>query len=336
MAAETMHPVLVDCRQDPWGIVVVHCAARAKVPQNSLPQVRSPVAMATATTMGGSWVAGGRGPGSRWRGCRDCRRGRRHHAIRSEGVDEGRMDDDTTAVPFVRQHRDGGGRRCGCCCGRRCCFRGDVSVSPVDDLPLPPCHRRCQLWTRCAKTACVVMTSTTTAMDRQSSRWSCWGGCASRRGGGRGSGDGSCSICGGGCTTRVILLRPRGHRQGRSRRPDNDTQTGWSPLLAGGARSTPCGQSRSSSGVGRRRRSRRRRRAWATAAAVPNSTSCTSPNGSADAVAEEEEEEEEEAAILLASDANETRMGRACGSTVHFGRGLMGVFSQQGFSPSLT
>jgi hypothetical protein len=59
-----------------------------------------------------------------------------------------------------------------------------------------------------------------------------------------------------------------------------------------------------------------------------------SPDGLADAAAAEEEEEEE-AGILLASDANETRMGRARGSTVHFGRGLMGVFSHQGFSPSL-
>ena len=51
------------------------------------------------------------------------------------------------------------------------------------------------------------------------------------------------------------------------------------------------------------------------------------PDGLADAVAEEEEEEEEEeeVAILLASDANETRMGRACG----------GGFGQRGFSPSL-
>jgi hypothetical protein len=62
-----------------------------------------------------------------------------------------------------------------------------------------------------------------------------------------------------------------------------------------------------------------------------------SPDGLADAAAAaaEEEEEEEEEAILLASDANETRMGRACGSTIHFGRGLMGFFSQRGFSPSL-
>ncbi len=58
------------------------------------------------------------------------------------------------------------------------------------------------------------------------------------------------------------------------------------------------------------------------------------PDGSADAAAAEEEEEEA-AAILLKSDANEIRMGRARGSTVHFGRGLMGVFSQRGFSPSL-
>ncbi len=68
---------------------------------------------------------------------------------------------------------------------------------------------------------------------------------------------------------------------------------------------------------------------------MPNSTSCSSPNGLADAVAEEKEEEEEEARILLASDANETRMGRARGSTVHFGRGLMVLFSRQGFSPLL-
>ena len=60
-----------------------------------------------------------------------------------------------------------------------------------------------------------------------------------------------------------------------------------------------------------------------------------SPDGSADA-AGVEEEEEAEAAILLASDANETRMGRARGSTVHFGRGLMVLFSRRGFSPSLT
>jgi len=58
-----------------------------------------------------------------------------------------------------------------------------------------------------------------------------------------------------------------------------------------------------------------------------------SPNGSADAVTTAQEEEE--AAILLASDANETRMGRARGSTVHFGRGLMVLFSRRGFSPSL-
>ena len=61
-----------------------------------------------------------------------------------------------------------------------------------------------------------------------------------------------------------------------------------------------------------------------------------SPDGSADAAAAVEEEEEEEAGILLASDANETRMGRARGSTVHFGRGLMVLFSRRGFSPSLT
>ncbi len=60
-----------------------------------------------------------------------------------------------------------------------------------------------------------------------------------------------------------------------------------------------------------------------------------SPDGSADAAAAAEKEEEEEATILLASDANETRMGRACGSTVHFGRGLMGLFSLRGFSPLL-
>ena len=51
-----------------------------------------------------------------------------------------------------------------------------------------------------------------------------------------------------------------------------------------------------------------------------------SPNGLADAVTAAQEEEE--AAILLASNANKTRMGRARGSTVHFGRGLI-------FSPSL-
>ena len=56
-----------------------------------------------------------------------------------------------------------------------------------------------------------------------------------------------------------------------------------------------------------------------------------SPDGLADAAAAEEEEEEE-AGILLASDANETRMGRARGSTVHFGRGLMGFFSRRGLS----
>ena len=56
------------------------------------------------------------------------------------------------------------------------------------------------------------------------------------------------------------------------------------------------------------------------------------PDGLADAAAAEEEEE---AATLLASDANETRMGRARGSTVHFGRGLMVLFSRQGFSPLL-
>ncbi len=58
------------------------------------------------------------------------------------------------------------------------------------------------------------------------------------------------------------------------------------------------------------------------------------PNGLADA-AVVAAEEEEEVVILLASDTNETRMGRARGSTVHFGRGLMEVFSQRGFSPSL-
>ena len=59
---------------------------------------------------------------------------------RSEGVDEGRMDDDATVVPLVRQRRDGGGQRCGCRRGRRRRFRGDVSVGPVGDLPppLPP------------------------------------------------------------------------------------------------------------------------------------------------------------------------------------------------------
>ena len=60
-----------------------------------------------------------------------------------------------------------------------------------------------------------------------------------------------------------------------------------------------------------------------------------SPDGLADAAAAAAEEEEEEATILLASNANETRMGRACGSTVHFGRGLMVLFSRRGFSPSL-
>ncbi len=51
-------------------------------------------------------------------------------------------------------------------------------------------------------------------------------------------------------------------------------------------------------------------------------------DGSVDAAAvEEEEEEEEEVVILLRSDANETRMGRAHGSIVHFGRGLMVFFS---------
>ena len=40
------------------------------------------------------------------------------------------------------------------------------------------------------------------------------------------------------------------------------------------------------------------------------------PNGSADTTAVEEEKE---AAILLASDANETGIGKACGFTVHFG-----------------
>ncbi len=61
-----------------------------------------------------------------------------------------------------------------------------------------------------------------------------------------------------------------------------------------------------------------------------------SPDGSADsAAAAAAEEEEEEVVILLASNTNETRMGRARGSTVHFGRGLMGLFSQRGFSPSL-
>ncbi len=59
-----------------------------------------------------------------------------------------------------------------------------------------------------------------------------------------------------------------------------------------------------------------------------------SPDGSVDAGAAEKEEEEE-VAILLASNANETRMGRDRGSTVHFGRGLMGFFSRRGFSPSL-
>ncbi len=53
-----------------------------------------------------------------------------------------------------------------------------------------------------------------------------------------------------------------------------------------------------------------------------------SPDGSVDAAAAgEEEEEEEESAILLVSNADETRMGSARGSTVHFGRGLMVLFS---------
>jgi hypothetical protein len=58
-----------------------------------------------------------------------------------------------------------------------------------------------------------------------------------------------------------------------------------------------------------------------------------SPNGLADAVTAAQEEEE--AAILLASNANKTRMGRARGATVHFGREIMGVLSRRGFSPSL-
>ena len=56
-----------------------------------------------------------------------------------------------------------------------------------------------------------------------------------------------------------------------------------------------------------------------------------SPNGSADAVAAEEEEK---AAILLAK-AKDAGMGRAPGSIVHFGGGLMGFFSWRGFSPLL-
>jgi hypothetical protein len=52
-------------------------------------------------------------------------------------------------------------------------------------------------------------------------------------------------------------------------------------------------------------------------------------DGSADTAAVEEEEEE--AAILLVSNANETRMGRACGSTVRFGRGLMGFLVDEAF-----
>ncbi len=56
-----------------------------------------------------------------------------------------------------------------------------------------------------------------------------------------------------------------------------------------------------------------------------------SPDGSVDAAAAAEEEEEKEAAILLVSDTNETRMGRACGSTVHFGRGLMVFLVDEAF-----
>ena len=58
------------------------------------------------------------------------------------------------------------------------------------------------------------------------------------------------------------------------------------------------------------------------------------PDGLVDAAAAEEEDGEA-AAILLASNANETRMGRVRGSTAHFGRGLTGFFSGRGFSPSL-
>jgi hypothetical protein len=57
-AAATMRPVPVDRCRDPWGIIVVHCTARAKAPRNSLPWgggriVGLPVATATATATGG-------------------------------------------------------------------------------------------------------------------------------------------------------------------------------------------------------------------------------------------------------------------------------------------
>jgi hypothetical protein len=144
-----------------WGIVVVHCAAPVKAPRNSLPR-------GGGASVGRRWRW--RRPGrwrarSRRRGRRDCRRDHCHHVTRSEGVDEGRMDDDTTVVPLVQQCRDGG--------DDDAVVVVDVVVVSAAMSPLapwtispPPCHRRRRLWTRCTKTVCVAMTSTATATDR--------------------------------------------------------------------------------------------------------------------------------------------------------------------------
>jgi hypothetical protein len=147
--AATMRPVPVDRCRDPWGIIV----SSSELPSLGWGAHR----WVTGGNSDSDGDSNGGGPGLPAGAVavegpprlppQPCR-----CAMRSKGVDEGRMDNDATVVPLVRQRRDGGGQRCGCCRGCRCHFRGDVSVGPVGNLPPPPRHHRRQLWTRCAKT----------------------------------------------------------------------------------------------------------------------------------------------------------------------------------------
>jgi hypothetical protein len=311
-AAATMRPVPVDRRWDPWGIVVVHCTERAKAPRNSLPRGGGRI------IGGGGGVPGRRRARLRQRGRRDCHRDRHCRATRSKGVDEGRMEDDTTVIPLVRQCRDGGERRCGRHRGRRRRFRGDVSVGPVDDLPPPPPPP--------PSPSDAVREDHVRGNDVDDNRdglsivavvMSGWLRKRARRG------------------TWVrrwfVLDSSGGVHYSRHPPPPPGSWSGSKPpsrqrranrvvaLVGGGAACHPLWTILLVK-RGRKKKTKEEEEGMGNGGSgaefrLVRVMVAASPDRSADSAAVEEEEEEE-AAILLASDANETRIGRACGSTL--------------------